>query len=99
MTTATAIDTKIKQKLQEVKLWKVVFLNDNYTPFDFVIEVLTTLYAKDVDTASQIALSVHEQGRGTAGIYPKEIAMQKAYDTVRIAQAHEHPLKAIAEEA
>ncbi len=98
MSTATITETKTKIKLKEVKMWRVKLLNDDYTPFDFVIDVLCQLYGKDFDSAKMVAMNIHDQGSGTAGIYTKEIAMQKAKDTVAIARAHSHPLKAIAEE-
>jgi ATP-dependent Clp protease adaptor protein ClpS len=99
MSTATITDTKEKQKFREVRMWRVVMLNDDYTPFNFVIEVLTTMYGKSLDEAEQIAMNIHEKGRGVAGIYTKEIAMQKSDDTIRIAKGHGHPLKTQAEEA
>ena len=80
-------------------MWRVVMLNDDYTPFDFVIDVLTTLYHKSFEEAEAIAMSIHEKGRGVAGVYTKEIALQKSHDTIRVAKAHGHPLKTVAEEA
>lgn len=98
MTTAAATDTKTTVKLKEVKMWRVKLLNDDYTPFDFVIEVLCQLYGKDVEAATIVATAIHNQGAGTAGVYTKEIAMQKAKDTVAISRANHHPLTALAEE-
>ena len=99
MSTATVTDTKTKQAFREVRMWRVVMLNDDYTPFDFVIDVLTTLYAKSYEEAEAIAMNIHEKGRGVAGIYTKEIALQKSHDTIRVAKANNHPLKTVAEEA
>jgi ATP-dependent Clp protease adaptor protein ClpS len=98
MATATATETKIAPKLKEVKMWRVKLLNDDYTPFDFVIEVLCQLYGKDVESASIVATDIHHKGSGTAGIYTKEIAMQKAKDTIQISRNNGHPLMAKAEE-
>jgi ATP-dependent Clp protease adaptor protein ClpS len=99
MPTATAIETKTEQKTRQIKMWCVQLLNDDYTPFDFVIEVLCQLYGKNLDQARQIALDIHEKGSGLAGgPYTKEVAIQKAKDTVAIARSHEHPLMAVARE-
>lgn len=98
MTTATVLDTKTKQVTREIKMWNVVMLNDDYTPFDFVINVLTELFNKDFDTAEAIAMNIHDAGRGIAGTYTKEIALQKSSDVNRIAKHNGHPLKTVAEE-
>lgn len=98
MATVTATDTKTTVKLKEVKMWRVKLLNDDYTPFDFVIEVLCQLYGKDVEAATLVATDIHNKGSGTAGIYTKEIALQKAKDTVQISRGNGHPLTAVAEE-
>lgn len=99
MSTATTTDTKVKQAVREVRPWQVVMLNDDYTPFDFVIEVLTTLYGKTFEQAESIAMNIHDKGRGVAGVYTKEIAQQKSHDTMLIATKHGHPLKTVAEQA
>lgn len=98
MSTSTALDTKTVTKLKEVKMWRVVLLNDDYTPIDFVIAVLVQLFHKSEDDAANIAQNIHERGRGVAGVYIKEISLQKASDTCQAAKAHGHPLKAVAEE-
>ena len=68
---------KQKNKLQKPKKYKVVFYNDDYTPMDFVAQVLMQLYHKDKETAVAITLMVHNEGRGIAGTYSKEIAETK----------------------
>lgn len=98
MSTATVLDTKTKQKIKPVNMWRVVLLNDDFTPIDFVIDVLTQLFNKSVDDAMNIATHVHEKGKGIAGVYIREIAQQKASDACRVAKAHGHPLKTVAEE-
>ena len=97
---STALDATVKttQKLAPAKLWKVIILNDNYTPIDFVVAVLVQLYGKSEDEAYAIANAVHVSGKGVAGIYTQEICLQKAADTCGIAKEHGHPLKAVAEE-
>jgi ATP-dependent Clp protease adaptor protein ClpS len=99
MTTSTATQTETKTQLKPVSMWRVVFHNDDFTPMDFVIAVLMRLYGKNFEEAEFIAQSIHRAGRGVAGVYTKEIALQKAADTIRTAQANGHPLLATAEEA
>ena len=89
---------KQKNKLQKPKKYKVVFYNDDYTPMDFVAQVLMQLYHKDKETAVAITLMVHNEGRGIAGTYSKEIAETKARQTNDAARAHGHPLKCEMEE-
>jgi ATP-dependent Clp protease adaptor protein ClpS len=83
-------------RITEPALWQVVFLDDDYTPMDFVVGVLRRLFGKDQAEAQDITLAVHENGAAVAGVYTKEIAAQKAFDTCRVAQASGHPLKALA---
>lgn len=99
MSTSTATDTVTVTKTKTVQLWRVILLNDDYTPMDFVIQVLTQLYHKNEEEAEDITMAIHHQGRGVAGIYTQEIAMQKANDTIKVARMNGHPLTAVAEEA
>lgn len=98
---ATTTDTKTENKIntQSVNLWRVVFHNDDYTPMDFVTAMLMRFYGKSFEEAEQVTLAIHQSGRGVAGVYTKEIALQKANDTVKIARSNGHPLLATAEEA
>lgn len=73
-------------------MYKVVLLNDDYTPMDFVVEVLTTFFNMDSEKAVQIMLAVHTQGKGTCGIFPRDIAETKSYQVNEYARACEHPL-------
>jgi ATP-dependent Clp protease adaptor protein ClpS len=97
MTTSTSTETETKTSLKPVTRWRVVFHNDDFTPMDFVVAVLVRLYSKSMEDAELIAQSIHETGRGIAGVYSQEIAMQKASDTVKVAKANGHPLLATAE--
>lgn len=99
VSTATDTTTDSKVKLKPVTMWRVVFHNDDYTPMDFVTAVLIRFYNKTLDEAEQIMLRIHKEGRGVAGVYIREIAEQKANDTVKIARLNGHPLLATAEEA
>ena len=71
------LDEKIKQTLEEPKRWKVIFLNDDATPMEFVIGVLTEVFKHSQETAKQITLEIHNEGSGIAGVYTYEIAEVK----------------------
>lgn len=77
--------------------YRVVILNDNYTPMDFVVIVLETVFLKSPSEAYGIMMRVHRDGRGVAGVYPFEIAETKAARVDREAQANGYPLRATVE--
>jgi ATP-dependent Clp protease adaptor protein ClpS len=95
----TAVDTETKIKLKVPSLYKVVLLNDDYTPMDFVIQVLMEIFNKPAEEAYQLTMDVHKKGKGIAGTYTKEIADQKAFETNTVAKNYKHPLKAQLEQA
>lgn len=84
--------TRIAIKLKEPQLYKVILLNDDYTPMDFVAGLLIDLFHKSLPEAQCITLDIHENGRGVAGIYTKEIAEQKVIDVALVAGHYSHPL-------
>ena len=88
-------DTKVetKKKLQKPSLYKVLMLNDDYTPMEFVIEVLEKFFGKRQDEATQIMLHVHQKGIGVCGVYTYEIAETKAVQVTNYARKYEHPLQ------
>lgn len=88
-----------KVELQEPTLYHVILLNDDYTPMNFVIEVLMHLFQKNYDDAYHIMMQVHEQERGVAGTYPKEIAEEKMHQVNYSAQANDFPLTSVIEAA
>ena len=96
MTTENVIDiVKKKQTTRQVKepgKFKVVVCNDDVTPVDFVIAMLMKVFRHDEGTAVKLTVQVHEQGRGIAGIYPFEIAEQKALDATNMARLNDFPL-------
>lgn len=94
-------DTIVKQDILVKKpaMWKVILLNDNFTPVEFVLAVLTDLFNKSQKEAYEITMKVHNHGKGVAGIYTKEIAEQKITDAHITAKKHSHPLKLIMEKA
>jgi ATP-dependent Clp protease adaptor protein ClpS len=93
MTTETKINEKVAVKLQLPKLWKVVFLNDNQTSMELVIELLTTIFKHSQKSARDITLEIHNEGSGVAGIYPFEIAEQLGLEATSIARSNGSPLK------
>ena len=99
-----SIDTKIETNekvvvaMQPPKLWKVVFLNDDKTPMEFVIEVLTTIFKHNEERSKEITLEIHNTGSAVVGIYNYEVAEQKGLETTHIARANSFPLQVNIEE-
>lgn len=85
-------------KLQPPPMYQVVLLNDDYTPMEFVVEILQTYFHKDRETATQIMLNVHNDGKGTCGIFPKDIARTKVELVLNHARKFWHPLQCVMEE-
>ena len=92
------LDEKIKVVVSEPKRWKVILLNDDSTPMDFVISMLMEVFKHSADTAKEVMLEVHETGSGIAGIYSFEIAEAKAVETTNQARTNGHPLQIKLEE-
>jgi len=92
--TETAIQTITKNELnvKEPERYKVVILNDNSTPMEFVIELLKLIFHMNQEAAVAVMLQVHQLGKGTAGIYTYEVAEQKAMESTQIARTNGHPL-------
>lgn len=88
-----------KPKLQPPPQFKVVMLNDDFTPMEFVVQVLQTFFSHTREKAVQIMLAVHQQGRATAGIYPAEIAETKTAQANAYARKNQHPLLTVLEKA
>ena len=96
--TDVVIDEKIKVTITEPKRWKVILLNDDSTPMEFVIFVLIDIFKHTQDTARDIMLQVHETGSGVAGVYSFEIAEAKAVEATNAARTNGHPLQIKLEE-
>ena len=79
-------------KLKKPSLYRVILLNDNYTPMEFVIYVLQTFFSYDKEKATQIMLAVHTKGKGVCGVYTKEVAETKSNQINSFAKQNEHPL-------
>ena len=81
-----------KPKLKRPSLYRVILLNDDYTPMEFVVEVLETFFTMNREQATQVMLAVHTQGKGVCGIYPQDIAETKASQVNQSARDNGHPL-------
>ena len=79
-------------KLKKPPLYRVILLNDNFTPMEFVIYVLQTFFGYDKEKSTQIMLAVHTKGKGVCGIYTKEVAETKSNQINNFAKQNEHPL-------
>lgn len=88
-----------KTKIQPPKMYKVLLLNDDYTPMDFVVEVLQRFFNMDLDKATHVMLAVHFEGKGVCGVYTADIAETKVDQVNRYARMHEHPLLCTMEQA
>src|SRR6202158_2572473 len=86
-------------KLKRPPLYQVVLLNDDYTPMEFVVEVLERIFALDRIRATRIMLEVHTRGRGVCGVFTFEIAETKVAQVTAYARQHQHPLLCTMEEA
>jgi ATP-dependent Clp protease adaptor protein ClpS len=88
-----------KPKLKKPPLFKVVLINDDFTPMDFVIEVLVNFFAMPEEKATQIMLHVHTRGIGVCGVFSKDVAETKVQIVNDFSQEHQHPLLCSMEEA
>ena len=85
-------------KVKPPPMFKVVLLNDDFTPMDFVITVLETFFSMSREQATKIMLKVHMDGAGVCGVYTNDVAAAKVEQVVTFARKHEHPLKCVMEE-
>ena len=79
-------------------LYRVLLLNDDFTPMDFVVVVLQKYFSMDRERATQIMLQVHRQGMGMCGVFTKDVASTKVEQVVSYARRHQHPLACVMEE-
>lgn len=89
----TGVLTKTQPKTKRPSMYKVLMLNDDYTPMDFVVQVLQTHFQKSEEEAVQVMLSVHQTGVGLCGVYSFDIAETKVMQVVDLARRNEHPLQ------
>lgn len=93
-----AVETS-KPELARPPLYSVMVLNDDYTPMDFVVEVLMRFFSMNLEKATQVMLHVHTRGRGVCGVFTREIAESKVAQVNEYARLHQHPLLCTMEKA
>ena len=87
------VTLKTRTKTKKPSMYKVLMLNDDYTPMEFVIHVLEQFFSKNQDEATQIMLHVHQKGVGVCGVFTYEVAETKVNQTMDMARQHQHPLQ------
>lgn len=93
----SVVAEKKLQRTQPPQMYQVVMLNDDYTPMEFVVVVIQEFFNKDRETATQIMLKIHLDGRGICGVYPKDIAATKVQQVQEAAREAGHPLQCVSE--
>ena len=96
---ATGIVTQTKPKTKKPSMYKVLLLNDDYTPMEFVVYILEKLFRMSPEQATQVMLHVHQKGVGVCGVYTYEIAETKVTQVIDLARKNEHPLQCTMEKA
>ncbi len=93
----TVLEAK-KAKVKPPPLFKVMLLNDDYTPMEFVVVVLQTFFSLSREQATQVMLKVHREGMGVCGVYPRDVASTKVEQVGSFARQYQHPLQCVMEE-
>ncbi len=93
----TAVITRTKPKTKRPSLYRVLLLNDDYTPMEFVVHVLERFFQKNRDEATLIMLHVHNHGVGECGVYTYEVAESKMTQVMDFARQNQHPLQCVME--
>lgn len=88
-----------RPKIKEPPLYRVVLINDDYTPMEFVVNILESIFGMERTRATQVMLEVHTKGKGVCGVYNYEIAETKVAQVMGIAKQHQHPLLCTMEES
>jgi ATP-dependent Clp protease adaptor protein ClpS len=91
--TGTTVVTKPRAKTKKPAMYKVLMLNDDYTPMEFVVHVLERFFQKNRDEASRIMLHVHRRGVGVCGVFTYEVAETKVTQVMDLARQNQHPLQ------
>lgn len=91
--TVTGVVVKAKPKTKKPSMYKVLMLNDDYTPMEFVVHVLERFFSKTREEATRIMLHVHRRGVGICGVYTYEVAETKVTQVMDFARQHQHPLQ------
>jgi len=93
----TAVITRVKPQTKRPNLYRVLLLNDDYTPMEFVVAVLERFFNKDREDATRIMLHVHQHGVGECGVYTYEVAETKVTQVMDFSRKHQHPLQCVME--
>lgn len=93
----TGLAVKTKQKVKKPDLYRVLLLNDDFTPMEFVIHILQRFFRKSTEEATQIMLHVHNNGVGECGVYTYEVAETKVTQVMDFARKNQHPLQCVME--
>ena len=93
MSTEVNVERKTKTEVEVPSLWKVIILNDDQTPMDFVIGLLTTIFKHKEDDARDITMEIHNTGSAVAGVYSYEIAEQRGLEATQISRTNGFPLQ------
>lgn len=93
----TAILERRTEKVKPPQMYQVLMLNDDYTPMEFVVVVIQEFFGKDRETATQIMLKIHLDGRGVCGVYSKDVAATKVDQVLEAAKQAGHPLQCVSE--
>ena len=96
---STGVATRTRTKTKKPSMYKVLMLNDDYTPMEFVVLVLQRFFKMDMDEATQVMLQVHQRGVGVCGTYSYEVAEMKATQVMDCARENKHPLQCTVEKA
>ena len=95
--TGTGTVTRTRTKTKKPSLYRVIILNDDFTPMEFVVHILERFFSKTPEQATQIMLHIHNNGIGECGIFTYEIAETKVTQVMDFAQKHQHPLQCVME--
>jgi ATP-dependent Clp protease adaptor protein ClpS len=93
------VATKTRARTKKPKQYKVLMLNDDYTPMEFVVMCLKRFFRMDLEQATRVMLHVHQKGVGVCGVFPYEVAETKVNQVMDYAKANQHPLQCTLEEA
>jgi ATP-dependent Clp protease adaptor protein ClpS len=93
------VTEEARPRVKKPPLYRVLLLNDDYTPMEFVVEILQQIFSMERTTATRVMLEVHTKGKGDCGVFTYEIAETKVAQVMGMAQRHQHPLLCTMEEA
>ena len=94
----SAVITRTKPQTKKPSLYRVLILNDDYTPMEFVVLVLQKFFGMTRERATQVMLKVHREGIGICGVYPRDVATTKVQQVAAYSRKHQHPLQCVMEE-